>query len=966
MKNYKKWRGMTSLLILVLCLCIFLTNLAFTRAGDVNLFLGTLAPSVEVNEDTNYYPSDFENKEQMRAGLKQHIIDAQIEGSVLLKNDENALPLQQKSVTLFGGGAVNSIYHGGSGGPANTGINLYDALKTEGFEVNDTMYNMMKNANTSYSKKGNLGEIPVSSYQNLESSYASKYNDAAIVVLRRYGGEEGELNHGLDGIWQDGPVGVPELSLHQEEKDLLNLIKNSNKFDKVIVLVNSGYAMDLGWLEEYGVDACLWIGYPGAYGYLGVAQMLAGKADPSGRLADTYATNSLSSPAMQNAGDFQFTNLNTLYKDRYLVYAEGIYVGYKYYETRYQDSVLGIHNATSSKGVFASQGNAWNYADEMAYTFGSGMSYADFTQELTSVVWDREAHTVKAEVKVTNNGAEGYTGASRDVVQLYVQLPWTEGQAEKSAIQLVDFDKTKALKAGESDVVSLEFSDYIFATYDEKAINGADTTQKGCYVFDEGDYYFAIGNNAHDALNNVLCARGVVGLYDEEGKAVAGDASKTQKESLNALDNTTYAKSQRTGKVVSNLFADRDLNYFIPGSVTYMTRADWNTFPEAIKNVTATAEIKDLMENSQYEKPADAPNISAFKFAQDNGLTFLDMKDVPFEDNETWDKFIDQLTVNELCQVLGDQMGVAAFKSVNMPAYSGGDGPDGHQGGVLFNAEVVIASTFSKERIKERGFYFAEESYYIGFRHIYAPGANLHRTPYSGRNFEYYSEDANMSYICGAVQTGEMARKGLATMIKHFAGNDQETNRHGVATFMTEQTYRQGPLKGFEGALADDNSLGLMTAFNRIGCKPTAADYETMQTVLREEWGFKGINMTDSSKDSVSYMSTEDCIHAGSELFNNDPNRSNDAKKLLINVKDGYMWSRVRDAAKHYFYAMSRSNHINGLSNEVEVQDFVPWWQPATIAVCVAVGVLTFASALIFVVTAYGGKKEAKNGKKSK
>jgi beta-glucosidase len=157
-----------------------------------------------------------------------------------------------------------------------------------------------------------------------------------------------------------------------------------------------------------------------------------------------------------------------------------------------------------------------------------------------------------------------------------------------------------------------------------------------------------------------------------------------------------------------------------------------------------------------------------------------------------------------------------------------------------------------------------------------------------------------------------------------------------------------------------------MTAFNRIGCKPTAADYETMQTVLREEWGFKGINMTDSSKDSVSYMSTEDCIHAGSELFNNDPNRSNDAKKLLINVKDGYMWSRVRDAAKHYFYAMSRSNHINGLSNEVEVQDFVPWWQPATIGVCVAVGVLTLVSAVIFVVTAYGGKKEAKNGKKSK
>ncbi len=957
MKKSNIWRGLTSAFIFTFALSTLLTDLAFTRAGDVNLYLGTLPPVTEVTADTNYYPSDFESKDAMKAALKEHIIDMQTEGSVLLRNENNALPMKgTESVTIFGSGAVTTVYHGGSGGPMNNGVNLYDALKTEGFKINDSVYGAIKAGDTAFSKNGDIGEVPVSTYDSVKGSFAS-YSDAAIIVLRRYGGEEGELNHGLDGIWQDGPVGVPELSLHQEEKDLLNMVKESG-FKKVIVLVNSGYAMDLGWLEEYGVDSCLWIGYPGAYGMNGVAKMLAGKADPSGRLADTYATDSLSSPAMQNAGDFQFTNLNTLYKDRYVVYQEGIYVGYKYYETRYQDSVLGINNAKGGAGKFASKGAEWNYADEMAYTFGSGISYVSFTQEIEALEWNRETHTVTATVKVTNDGGSGYTGKSKSVVQLYAQLPWEVGMAEKSAIQLVDFEKTVELSVGESDTVEFEFSDYIFATYDENAVNGADNSKKGCYTFDAGDYYFAIGDSAHDALNNVLAKREVTGLFDEEGNTVTGNANKAVKVNLAETDNTTYAKSQRTDYVVSNQFEDRDLNYFIENSVTYLTRADWNTFPQPIKNVTATAEIKDLMENAQYEKPADAPAISTFKYAQKNNIKFIEMKDVPYEDNEKWDAFIDQLTVNELCQVVGDQMGCAKFESVSMPAYAGGDGPDGHQGGTLFNSEVLAASAFSKEMIKERGYFFGEESYYIGFRHIYGPGANIHRTPYSGRNFEYYSEDSTLSYICGAVQTEEMARKGLVSVAKHFCGNDQETNRHGVATFMTEQTYRQVTLKGFEGALADDHSLGLMTAFNRVGCVPSAADYETMTVVLRYEWGFKGINMTDSSKDSVTYMATPDCMHAGTNVFNNDPNRSDDVKRLIVNGKDGYIWQKLRETAKNYFYAMSRSNHTNGLSVDVEVQDFTPWWQPAFITVCVAFGVCALTCTALFVFTAYFKKEE--------
>ena len=959
LKNHKLWAGLTSVLVLLLALAIFLGNLAFVRAGDVNLFLGIVPPAADVTDDTNYFPSDYKNKEEMRAALKEYLIDSQIQGSVLLKNEANALPLASGAkVTLFGSGSVKPVYHGGSGGPATyTATNLFDALKAEGIKVNDAVYNKLKTEKTDYFKTGNIGEVPVSAYDSVKSSF-SEYSDAAIFVMRRFGGEEGELNHGLDGIWQDGPEGVPELSLHDEEKAVLNLIKNGG-FKKVIVLINSGYAVELDWLEEYGVDACLWIGYPGEYGMAGVAKVLAGKADPSGRLVDTYAASSLSSPAIQNAGDFTFTNLTGLYKNKYVVYAEGIYIGYKYYETRYQDCVLGVNNAKSATGKFASKGAAWNYADEMDYTFGSGESYAEFTQELVSVDWNRDTHEVTAKVKVTNNGDAAYKGKSRDVVQMYVQLPWKKGQAEKSAIQLVDFDKTIELESGKDTEVTLTFSDYIFATYDEKATNGADTSKKGCYVFDEGDYYFAIGNNAHDALNNVLAKRNVSGLYDENGVTVTGNSDKAVEINLGEYDNKTYAKSPYTGEIVSNAFEDRDLNYFIENKVTYLTRADWNTFPAQIKEVAANAEMKDLMENAQYKKPADAPNISEFKYGQKNDIKFVEMRNVDFNDDEKWQAFIDQLTVAELCQIVGDQRGVKSIASVSMPEYKYGNGPSGlENGGILFNAEIVTASSFSKEVLKNRGKFFAEESYYVSQKQVSSPGANQHRTPYSGRNAEYYSEDSIMSYICGREQAGEMAKRGFISLIKHFVGNDQETNRHGVATFLNEQTYRESLMKCFEGAMSTaGGSLGVMTSYNRIGCVPVASDYATLEGVTRKEWGFKGVNMTDSSKDSASYMHTADCMAAGSNQFCNDVDRSESIKKYLVNEKDGYLWSRLRDSAKYYFYSLSRTSLINGLAKDTVVQDFVPWWQPAIIAACVVIGVLTLAAAGMFVYTGYFADK---------
>ena len=966
LKNRKLWAGLTSVLILVLALASFLGNLAFTRAGDVNRVLGTTPPTQDVTVDTNYIPSDYAGQEEMRAALKEYLIDSQIQGSVLLKNENNALPLEKgDNLTLIGGGAVNPIYHSGASASGNmTTVSLIDALSDEGFKLNQDVITALNSADTSYNLLGNIGEVPVSTYNNVKSSF-SVYGDAAVYVMRRYGGEEGDLNHGMGETpdWQSGPVGVPELSLHTEERETLKLL-NEN-FDKVIVILNSANPIELDWLdsEEYGADACLWIAYPGAYGFLGVADILSGDADPSGRLVDTYAANSLSSPAMQNTGDFGFTNLSSLYRDSYLVYSEGIYVGYKYYETRYNDLVLGMNNANSSKGKYASAGSEWNYADEIVFPFGSGMSYADFTQELVSVDWNMETHEVTVQVKVTNGGDETYSGKSRDVVQLYVQLPWEKGQAEKSAIQLVDFEKSIELGPGESEDITLTFSDYLFATYDENAVNGADTSKTGCYVFDAGDYYFSIGENAHDALNNVLAARGVEGLYDENGNQVAGDSNKAYKETLEELDNVSYATSPYTGEVVSNLFEDRDLNYFIEDSVTYLTRFDWNTFPDPVLGITATDVIKDLMENAQYEKPSDAPSVSEFNQSVDSDIEFFEMRNVDFDDDEKWEQFIDQLSLSELCRIVGDQRGIKKIDSINMPDYNYGNGPSGLEiGGILFNAEIVTASSFSKDVLSDRGYFMAEESYYVSQKQISAPGANIHRTPYSGRNAEYYSEDAIMSYICGREQAGAMAEKGLVSLIKHFVANDQETNRHGVATFMTEQTYREIYLKGFEGAMSSaGGSLGVMTSYNRIGCVPAASDTVSLEGVTRNEWGFKGINMTDSSKDASQYMFTADCLVAGSTQFCNDPDRSTEVMSLIASSKDGYVWQRLRDAAKYYFYSMSRTTLVNGLSKGVVVEDFVPWWQPAIITACVVIGVITVASAAMFIYSAYfAGRSHSK------
>ena len=964
--KFRLFRGLTGTSLVLLSLMVFGSVLAFENSGQINVFLG-------INSSTGGH-SAYNSKEEMRQAEKANEIQTQEEGSVLLFNDNNALPLNKTNkVTLLGRTAANNIYKGGSGGSTTNeeaATSLYEALKSKGFSINETVYSALNNSDITRSR-GNIGEVPASFYTSSMQSTFSEYSDAAIIVLGRYSGEQQDLTANGDSN-QDNQVdsnndpvdvdGVAMLSLHENERETIKMAKKSGAFKKIIVLLNTATTMDIDELSSLGVDSCLWVGYPGYTGFDGVSNVLAGEADPSGRTVDTFATDSLSSPAMRNYGAFNYDNVTTDGQGKYLVYAEGIYLGYKYYETRYQDQVLNINNATSTKGSYASDGN-WDYAKEMTYPFGHGISYASFSEKVDNISWNRESHKVSATVTVKNNNdGKIYSGKSKDVVQLYVSLPYQNGQAEKSAIQLVGYGKTKALNPGESDRVTIIVDDYLFATYDNKAINGADTNKKGSYVFDKGDYYFSVGKNSHDALNNVLAKKDVNSLFDEEGKTVFGDVDMVRVENLTELDNKTHAKNLDTGEVVSNQFDDMDINYYQENAVTYLTRNDWNTYPDRIVGLSATDDMKKILDGHTYTKPDDAKEVTDFKYSQkyETPITLKEMKDVKYEDQEKWDEFIDQLTPSELAKIPGEKFGNDAIAELGVPLTQSADGPDGIQANVGFShvAEVVSTSTYNDELIQNRGKFMAEDGMVSGQSGVYGFGANMHRTPYGGRNFEYYSEDMVLSYLAGAVQTKAATEMGLTTYVKHFCANDQEVWRNGSSTMMTEQAYRQGPLKGFEGSFTKGGSLGTMTSNSRVGLKVVSMDYATMTTVLRKEWGFKGVSMTDSSKGSRYYLYTEESVAAGIDQFNNDETRgTSDMKNLLIKTKDGYMWQRCREIAKNYFYMLTKNFVMTG---DEPIVITTPWWITTIYAV---VGSTIGISLLLLGTTVFYVIKERKENK---
>ncbi len=996
------WRGLAGIFSSLLAIAICMTTVAFSIDGSINAALGINTTRLENSDsdssDAVYFASDYgdvlnptaEDVAALIADEDAFVAEEMENAAVLLRNEDDCLPLQEdeRKITLFGHASVDPLYSCSSGGGTNDPsrqIDYYTAFSNAGFEINDTVYEAYENSDTERvtptgGATENIGEEPISFYTDELRDTFQDYGDVAVIIIAREGGE------GMDLKTTDYE-GISQLALHQNEIDMLSMIqeyKDAGVFQKVILIDNSPYALELGWLEEYGVDACLYVGTLGLTGTVGIVNLLTGEANPSGKLVDTYAEDSLSSPGVQNFGDFTFENADeiiSLCTDteddgseliHYVIYQEGIYIGYKYYETRYEDCILGQGNADSDTGTFAS-GSSWDYAAEVVYPFGYGLSYTQFEQELGDVeVTDEE---IVAEVTVTNTGDT----AGKSVVQLYVQTPYTEydkeNLIEKSSVQIAGFGKTDLLDPGESETLTITVDKYLIASYDENGAEG--------YILDAGDYYCAIGDDAHDALNNILAAKGAEGMFDQDGNPVEGNVDKVYAWTQDELDTETFAYSEDTGNRVTNQFEEIDINYFIEDAVTYLSRQDWEgTWPEEVQ-LTATEEMIELIDGYTYEKPEDAPSVSEITVGEDQGIDLIDMREVEYDD-PLWDTFIDQLSYEDLLVCIDESNGNDEVASIGKPASINGDGPDGTQffyldsskviGGpngaddasgvtTAYIGESIAACSWDTEMFAKRGYFLGEDCLYAGATQLWSPGGNIHRTPFSGRNHEYYSEDSTLSYLLQIPETEAMMEKGINVSIKHFAGNDQETNRGGVSTFMTEQTWRQVCLRGFEGSFREAGITGTMTSFSRIGCTYVGADSATLTTVLRDEWGFEGVTISDAA--AYQYQHAIEGIVAGTDMWcigsYFSPTHGEQILESIEENDDGYLLECLKEANHRYYYAMVNSNLMNGINSDTEIITITPWWKTALIALDSALGLCTLIC-VVFLVKNLVKKEYARRG----
>lgn len=1005
-KSVRIWRGLTSLTASLLVLVLGGTSIASAWSSKINEYMGTsnyvtISNSAE-DEDVYYYKSDFSSTKELLAARNAVMEQIQAEGSVLLKNENKALPMTGAKVTLFGMTSYNPIYGGKVGSSSPMGqpaVGFKDALETAGFEVNPTMWSFYEGMSTTYTRMSlapvwatfagmerqdlsiRLGEVPASEYtQEVKDSY-SAYQDAAIVVLGRQGSEADDFGKGTNYV-QDGDGSSYTLGLQEIERDLLAEAKACS--DKVIVLLNTANPMEIEELkQDSDIDAILWIGEMGEVGLTSVAKILSGTYNPSGHLPDTYATSSISSPAMVNFGSYIFSNASkekfgseTYSASNYLVEAEGIYIGYKYYETRYEDSVLGQGKATSATGATA--GDAWTYASEVSYPFGYGLSYTTFSQEI--VDFKAEDTTVSMQVKVTNTGDV----AGKDVVQLYVQSPYTdydkENYIEKAAVQLIGFEKTQVLEPGASETVIVSVSKEMFASYDY--------TNAKTYIMDAGDYYFSIGNGSHEALNHILAQKGYTtsqGMDQEGNKELV--RSYTQKE----LDTTTYAVSSQTGNAITNQFDEADLNHFKPGTVTYLSRNNWEeTWPVEYTGIEATQEMQTLLIGDTYTL-AKGEDTSETTFGSDTDYQLSMMIGTDYND-ESWNLVLDQILLKEAATFiqLGGS-GIEAIPSIVSPAGVDADGPNGildaFGGKVLstywtedekedpcyvsaedenakyqlgtFPTEPTIAATFSKELAAQMGYIFGEDSLWSNITTIYAPGLNIHRTPYNGRNHEYYSEDSMLTYYMGAELVKKASEKGAIMAPKHLAFNDQETGRNGIAPFMNEQQARENELRGFQGSFTVGEAKGTMTAYNRIGCTWVSASEGLCTQVLRNEWGFKGWVNTDMASNE-SYHRWEEGVLAGTDLMLN----TTETAYADLNEKnisgDATMMNAVRSALHHTLSSYVNSNLMNGIAKNTEFVYVLTWWQKSLYAVDAAIGAGSALALAMYLIALRKSKKQDK------
>ena len=872
------------------------------------------------------------------------------EGFVLLKN-ENSLPLDENAkISVFGMNSVDMVY-GGSGSAekdSSDSVDLYKSLENAGISYNQkikTFYENKKSGGKGRPKSPSMGdvvkgfatgELALGEYAGGIFSYVGDYKDAALVVISRIGGEGYDLP--VTSVNTEGRSNATDhyLELDDNEKALLaELCKDSSPFDNVILIVNCATSMELGFINDgtYGekLKCALWIGTTGGTGMNALGKILKGKINPSGRLIDTYAADFTEAPSYQNfstnlvdggAGNRYFVNGTA--QDAYFVdYEEGIYVGYRYYETRGYDD------------------DKW-YSENVVFPFGYGKSYTDFEWSLGKITLDGEEisrsqnitaadldKTVKVNVKVKNTGA--YDG--KDVVQLYYSAPYIDGGIEKAHVVLGAFAKTDTItKNGGEDEVELEFKVRDMASYDYSS--------NGEYVLDSGKYDIYIGENAHQCYT------------ESELKFV-----------LNLSERGTF-DSDAEGRNIENRFADVSSHI-----ETYLSRSAWTeTFPTVPTedDVNVEQSLIDLLSMEAYigsgtQTDAGKPWYSARSPRQKRKQQTYDTTEVKLYqligkdyNDSLWDKLLNQLTYEEMAYLIGTgNFNTAAMPNIDKPKTIDPDGPAGYtqfmsviqSTAVVYDtcfyaSECVIGATFNVELAELMGEAVGNESLagnergdgrtYSGW---YAPAVNIHRSPFGGRDWEYYSEDGLLAGRIAAGVIRGAKEKGVYTYIKHFALNEQETNRDttGLITWANEQAMREIYLKPFEIAVKEGGSSAMMSSFNRIGTVWAGGSYELLTEILRGEWGFKGMVITDYS--TSTYMYSDQMIRAGGDLVL----MQYKTPSLSGSVMTSSHKTALRRATKNILYTVANSNAMNGMGEGIIYVYAMPYWKILLICVDCAV-----------------------------
>lgn len=797
------------------------------------------------------------------------------EGIVLLDND-GTLPMAKNSkLNVFGWASTNPCYGGtGSGAlsDAYPTVTLLEGLKNAGFELNTelsdfyTSYRADRPEVGMFSQDWTLPEPEAAQYTDEMMNNAKAFSDTAMVVITRVGGEGADLPTDVSQVtydaghsYNDFEPGDHYLQLSKTEKDMIDLV--CKNFDKVVVVYNGANAMELGWVKDYSqIKSVVWCAGTGQSGFNALGSILCGDVNPSGRTIDTFVYDLTQTPTANNFGNFTYTNMDEFKASSFgadtipafVNYVEGIYVGYKFYETAAAEGLI-------------------DYDKTVVYPFGRGLSYTTFTQTLNSVT---EADgTITVDVTVTNTGS----ASGKEVVEVYYNPPYTNGGIEKASANLIGFAKTSELAPGASENVTVTFKAEDMASYD--------TYGKGCYVLEKGDYVISINADSHTVLDSKV--------YNVASDIVY-DASNKRESDVEVADNKFD---------------------FAEGNVTYLSRADgFANYAEATAapaDFELPAEAKATFYNNSNWNPEgfnNADDVAPTTGAK-NGLKLKDMVGVDYNDAQ-WDTFLDQLTVSDMDSLiaLGGYQSVAVSSIGKVQAIDC-DGPASinnnftQQGSIGFPSAVMIAATWNTDLAHDFGTSIGKMADDMDVSGWYAPAMNIHRSAFAGRNFEYYSEDGVLSGAMAANAIMGSQEQGVYAFMKHFALNDQETNRCGMlCTWSNEQAIREIYLKPFEISVKDADCHAVMSSFNYIGTRWTGGCKELLKNVLRGEWGFVGFVETDYFGVS-GYMTADQCVRNGNDLMLCTTGNDFNTVTVLTNSSK----QALRESAKNILYTVVNS-----------------------------------------------------------